>query len=72
MNVKEKSMKAIKELFEEVLDEGSLYFENEDGVEDEVTVDKFVDDWSDIDSAGIVVEINGINYTINISAEETK
>lgn len=68
----EKNMKAIKEQFEEVLDEGSLYFENEDGVEDEVAVDKFVDDWSDVDSAGIVVEIDGINYTINITAKETK
>lgn len=72
MNVKEKSMKAIKELFEEVLDEGSIYFENQDGVAYETSVDKFVDDWSDVDSAGIVVEIDGFNYTINITAEETK
>lgn len=49
----EATLKGIKELFEEVLDE-------------ETSVDKFTDDWADADSAGIAIEIDGISYTVTI------
>lgn len=64
------TLKAIKETFEEVLDEGSLYIENEQGVADETSVDRLVDDWADEDSAGLAVEIDGIVYTITIRAQK--
>lgn len=62
--------KGIKTLFEEVLNEGSLYVEDADGIEQETTVDRFIDDWADVDSAGIAVEIDGISYTITIRANK--